>query len=281
MTKCKEELATKGRELEKAIGESSAKLSAEIDPRGFRDYQARLDVRHRGRHIGHIQLAYSPRRTVYTSNLAAIRDASVISALGKICAASGCRLAGSAGQPQQARPDPQNKPTTKNALIEQAETAARFLLEALDDSGIPSEFAGVYEHYARLNLLVNRDGRPARLDIYNTAKYRLDLRIATPLDDVEIEARIGELWQPIRERLLGAPSGDSPPQSADVAIRRATVYHETLLKYAKCDFDFIDLAMALEEVARRRGLDFPEADHVRYDFAELERRYKAMAANPG
>jgi hypothetical protein len=278
MTKCKEELAVKYQELEKTIGETSPELLAKTDPYGFRDYQARLRVMQGKHYIGDILLAYSPNRAVYTANLAAIRDDVAASTLCEICAATGCRLAGGSRQPRQPGPIMQDTPATNHTRIEQARTAADLLLKALAKSGIQAEFAGIYNHYVRLNLLFNQ-GVPARIDIYNTAKHQLELRFTTPPANSEDAARIGKLWAPIRTSLLGGESSSaSPSQSAEAAMRRADVYYKTLQKYAKCDFDFIDLAIALKDEAHARGLAFPELDEVRYDFAELERNYKAMAA---
>lgn len=278
MTKCREELTAKCQELEKAIGKTSPKLSAKTDPHGFRDYQARLNVAQEKQYIGHVLLAYSPNRAAYTANFAAIRDAAASSALCEICTAAGCRLARASGQPWQLGPTPQDNAVADHARTEEAKNAADLLLKALADSGIQTEFAGVYNHYVRLNLFLNQ-GVPARIDIYNTAKHRFELRFTAPPASNEDAARIGELWAPIRNSLLGSGSpSDSEPQSTEAAMRRAEVYYKTLRKYAHCDFDFADLAIALDEVARRRGVAFPELDKVRYDFTELEGLYRCMAA---
>jgi ribonuclease HI len=105
------------------------------------------------------------------------------------------------------------------------------------------------------------------VDVYNTPKRPLSRPYLHDFRDPAVQSKVESLWQ---ASLLG---GSVKRAQKDDILRGVSYYYEILKPYRDCEFDFIELASALDRACRQMQRLNADVKLSRYDFNRLEALY--------
>lgn len=155
-------------------------------------------------------------------------------------------------------------------LITEVEKVAREFTAILNSNGIDARYDKIYNNmFARIKLdtgirFINR-----YIDIYNTTKKHLDIHWPTSVSE-SFKQRMIDLWQTYRFGKTPEVKQSEIEHSALISI---DYFYETLKPYRAYDFDFIELAQAIYDLAKDQSSLSINLDDLRFNFDELEKVY--------
>jgi len=150
--------------------------------------------------------------------------------------------------------------------LDVARAKALAFAEFLASEGVDASFVSIVnEQCARVEI------RPQKgfVDIYNTKRRPLSRPYLCGFRDDSLRARTEALWNKFL-RQEGAQV-----QAREQFPRAVAHYYEILSPYRDCQFDFIDLALALHEACAQHGIEV-DVEEIRYDFQALEHYYTQL-----
>jgi len=164
---------------------------------------------------------------------------------------------------EQAQRSKQEKLDPLSEALGMADQFARFLVQR----GIDASCQGlINRQFARI-VIGSKDGY---VDVYNTRRRSVFAPRMHSFPDALFKERIDRLWQEFL-------SGDRGTEhSKNTILKHVSHYYEILRPYRDCEFDFIDLARAINsafELLTHRNID---VEATRYDFEALEELYSKL-----
>lgn len=155
-------------------------------------------------------------------------------------------------------------------LITEVEKVAREFTTILNNNGIDARYDKIYNNmFARIKLYTGIRSINLYIDIYNTAKKHLDIHWPTSVSETWKQSMIA-LWQTYQSR--------KAPEASQTEIKHPSFisldyYYETLKPYRAFNFDFIDFAQALQDLAEDQSSSSTNLYGLRFNFDELEKVY--------
>lgn len=150
--------------------------------------------------------------------------------------------------------------------LQEAQEKVEVFIDVLNEEGIRASLAGVYNNqYVRIDIAPQ-----GFFDVYNTSGRSLSDPYLHEFNDQSLQRRVKRLW---RIFLSGGEEGKKRTSSINDVLEEITYLYKTLKPYRNCQFDFIDLARAIEKACECTRCPISDVGEMRYDFDKLEEIY--------